>query len=547
MVSTHRYVDRSRIEATQHCARERWLRYEQDGTGIEPLRKSIYLIVGGSVHVGLAVLLQQGQIAYAGGHTEPAVWRIVEEAAVAAALADFALVSATGIEPPPDEALAMATLTPIADLQSQLESSLGQPAPEIAADLARRVEGQRNEFDAYLQVEQAALVEAMVRAYARRRLRPLLAEFEVLEVEREGTWTLVNYDDLVAGHAHSVLRTDVDGIVFMSRPDALLRERSTNALHLLSYKTAASWDVRKARDAERDMQGLSEGIEVERRLGEWWHVIHNETDASRAWPDAMGDYLRALDAPPRILAVRMEYLLKGDRWRDRDLAARFGFDARSQKSPLLRRYVATSTPARRTSTTAAYEVGDSCVSWEYSREDGSVSKLAYQNWSSRPVWDDMPIRDWIDMLDSATLTMSPADSTIGIEPHSVGWSCTAQSLGFLENHPLDEVFIPPIVVFRNEDDLRDLVEQIEYQEIRVAEGVAAVNAASDEGERRHQLNVHFPMTRRACEYPTSCPMIAVCYGGEDIRRVPLESGKYKQREPHHTPELEAIRGSTSNH
>lgn len=542
MVSTHRYVDRSRIETTQHCARERWLRYEQDGTGIEPLRKSIYLIVGGSVHVGLAVLLQQGQIAYAGGHTEPAVWRIVEEAAVAAALADFALVSATGIEPPPDEALAMATLTPIADLQSQLESSLGQPAPEIAADLARRVEGQRNEFDAYLQVEQAALVEAMVRAYARRRLRPLLAEFEVLEVEREGTWQLHEFQAGKYG--------DPEEIVFMSRPDALLRERSSNALHLLSYKTAASWDVRKARDAERDMQGLSEGIEVERRLGECWARIKSLQPWQIAaiegveMNNATARYLAALDAPPRILAVRMEYLLKGDRWRDRDLAARFGFDARSQKSPLLRRYVATSTPARRTSTTAAYEVGDSCVSWEYSREDGSVSKLAYQNWSSRPVWDDMPIRDWIDMLDSATLTMSPGDSTIGIEPHPVGWSTPAQSLGYLPRHPLDEVFVPPIVVYRNSDDLRDLVEQMEYQEVRVAEGVAAVNAAADEGDRRHQLNVHFPMTRRACEYPTSCPMIAICFGGEDIRRVPLESGKYRQREPHHEPEKRALESQT---
>lgn len=541
-MSTHRYVDRSRIETTQHCARERWLCYEQDGTGIEPLRKSIYLIVGGSVHVGLAVLLQQGQIAYAGGHTEPAVWRIVEEAAVAAALADFALVSATGIEPPPDEALAMATLTPIADLQSQLESSLGQPAPEIAADLARRVEGQRNEFDAYLQVEQAALVEAMVRAYARRRLRPLLAEFEVLEVEREGTWTL-------ALDENSGYGPDATEIVFMSRPDALLRERSTNALHLLSYKTAASWDVRKARDAERDMQGLSEGIEVERRLAEWWQELHSGqlsvSEARTLVPSpAMYDYLHSLDAPPRILAVRMEYLLKGDRWRDRDLAARFGFDARSQKSPLLRRYVATSTPARRTSTTAAYEVGDSCVSWEYSREDGLVSKLAWQNWESRPVFDDMTIAAWIDLLDAATETMSSGDSTIGIEPHPVGWSTPAQSLGYLPRHPLDEVFIPPITVFRNEDDLRDLVEQMEAQEVRVAEGAAAVTAATDEGERRSLLNRHFPMTRRACEYPTSCPMIPVCFGGEDIRRVPLESGKYRRREPHHEPELVAIRGGS---
>ena len=338
----------------------------------------------------------------------------------------------------------------------------------------------------------------------------------------------------------------------MSRPDALLRERSTNALHLLSYKTAAAWDVRKARDAERDMQGLSEGIEVERRLGEWWQALRGGimpeiiTDGRRpqdAVSPAMMAYLSALDAPPRILAVRMEYMLKGERWRDKDLSARLGFEARSQKTSLLRRYVATSTPQRRSSTTAAFNHGDSCVAWEYVREDGSVGKLAWQNWESRAVTDDMSIRQWIDLLDSATETMSPGDSTVGVEPRPLGWSCAAQALGFLARHPLDEVFVPPITVFRNEDDLRDLVDQVEAQEIRVAQGVAVVAGAADEGDRRHLLNVHFPQTRRACSYPTDCPMIPICYGGEDIRSHPLESGKYRQREPHHEPELVAIKGA----
>ena len=60
---------------------------------------------------------------------------------------------------------------------------------------------------------------------------------------------------------------------FMSRPDALLRSRADNSLYILSYKTAATWDIRKARDAEHDMQGLREGVEVERRLREWWEEL----------------------------------------------------------------------------------------------------------------------------------------------------------------------------------------------------------------------------------------------------------------------------------
>ena len=49
----------------------------------------------------------------------------------------------------------------------------------------RDAERSVREYEAYLMAEQSALVEGMVRAYARRRLRPLLEEFEVLEVERE--------------------------------------------------------------------------------------------------------------------------------------------------------------------------------------------------------------------------------------------------------------------------------------------------------------------------------------------------------------------------
>ena len=110
----------------------------------------------------------------------------------------------------------------------------------------------RSDIDEYLYQEQKALVEAQVRAYARRRLRPLLDAYEVLEVEREGEWELA------------------DGLWFMSRPDALLRDRQTGDLYIQSFKTGASWDVRKGKDAEHDAQGLSEGVEIEKRLAEWW-------------------------------------------------------------------------------------------------------------------------------------------------------------------------------------------------------------------------------------------------------------------------------------
>src|SRR6266478_9855252 len=102
--------------------------------------------------------------------------------------------------------------------------------------------------------------------------------------------------------------------------------------------TAAQWDVRKARDAEHDMQGLSEGVEVERRLAEWWPLaqatdqqwLHDLKLAPQSISPAMLTYLRSLPAPPRILGIRMEFLLKGSRWKDKDLSAKVGFDAWTQ-------------------------------------------------------------------------------------------------------------------------------------------------------------------------------------------------------------------------
>ena len=401
--------------------------------------------------------------------------------------------------------------------------------------------GGESQYDAYLYREQASLVEVLTRAYARRRLRPLLAEFEVLEVEREGEWLLAE-----GGPTDSASQWGKEReIWFLSRPDALLRHRVDSHLELLSFKTTGAWDQRKARDAEHDMQGLSEGIEVERRLGEWWNRVHEIAPGSwksdpylQGGTQAIFDYLRDCEAAPRILAIRYEFILKGERWKDRDLAAVVGVDwARVQKSHLLRRYECVSTPSRGANA-GAFAVGDHCWSWEYMQEGGVTSKLAWQNWRSQPTFDEPGgVKRWIDELDASTLTMSPGDATLGMEPSPLGWSGPAQAVGFTAQHPLDAVFVAPLTCYRNDDDLRDMVEQIEASEVGVAEAVAAVNAAGDEDERRSLLNRHFPQSRHSCEYPTTCQFVPICYGGEDIRSKPLESGRFMRRVPNHPAEV----------
>jgi len=500
------FTDRSRIETYQRCARLRWLEYHEGGIGIAPAKKPLPLAVGGSTHVGLQHLLLG----------EP------EDQAVAAALADFSLhKSALALD-----TTESAAMTPAEGFDAQVaaqarELGMSQDDPAIA-ELFQRQRNAAAEFDGWLYAEQAALVEGMVRAYARRRLRPLLEEFEVLEVEREGQWLLSTLDQL-----------DYAPLMLMSRPDALLRSRSDNSLYILSYKTAATWDIRKARDAEHDMQGLSEGVEVERRLGEWWAKINGigmygayaNTLPDKSCSPATYEFLYGLPAPPRIMGIRYEYLLKGYRSEDKDLSARFGLKVWAQRSHLIR----------------AYEGPQGwCWSYDFLTDEGKSSKLYYKNWRPKPVWESMPVRQWIDMLDSAEETMSGYDSTTGAEPRALGWHSEAQAQGYTATHPLDEVFSAPMTIYRSDDQLRDWVEQVEAQEVRVAEAVAQIEAAQDEGEKRHLLNVLMPMSRRACSYPTECAFAkSICYGGEDARRDPLATGLFKVRQPHHVPEVEA--------
>ena len=538
------FTDRSRTECYQHCARERYLRYHAgDGIGLEPAKKPLPLAVGGAVHRGLETLLRWSMTRSLDSFDE---WRpLAEDAAVCEAVTDLAQYK-SALALPDMEADAMAkrpaTITADASFESQLEAQardLGMAIEDVMALRgARTPQPGAGEFDEWLWKEQSGLVEGMVRAYARRRLLPLLTEFEVLEVEREGEWELAHRDDDVEAGVFEGY-----DIVFMSRPDALLRSRADNSLYLLSYKTAASWDRRKELDAQHDAQGLSEGVEVERRLGEWWAAMHTDKEinvdaardlnnnALRTW-----EWLRDLPAPPRILGIRYEYLLKGERWKDKDLSARFGFDVRHQRSPLCRRYVAVSLPKKGES---RHRLGDWCASFDFLNDDGTEGKLYYGHWRSESV-DDIPA--WIAALDDSEEAMSAEDSTVGLAPRSLGWKSRAQAVGYLSQHPLDAVFVPPITVYRNQDDLYDWLESTEAQERKVAEAVAQVAAAQDESERRSLLNVHFPLTRRACSYPVQCDMLKICYSGEEMRRDPLASGLYKPRTPHHTPEVVSVAG-----
>jgi hypothetical protein len=401
--------------------------------------------------------------------------------------------------------------TPVYETETQAQAQAAEKATVAAQASAMQASG----IDTYLKEELAAQVEAMVRAYARRRWRGVLAEFEVLEVEREGEWKL--------GEVPGTGGLGDAELWFASRADALLRNRETSDLYIMSYKTTGAWDRRKAADAEVDMQGLSEAVDIERRLGEAWLHIHaghasvaEGYDAVQTVNQSTWNWLCTLPEPPRVLGVRYEYLVKGPRRKDKNDPAmpnRFVAD-----TPLIRAYKFDGITAddRRWA-----------HSFTFHTQAGKSSRLDYRAWKKAPVWKFMPVSRWIDMLDAGEIQPDIYDE------HG------------REIDILAEQFIPPVVVYRNDDDMRDMLEQLEASEIRVAENVAAVQAAERQGDLalvRSELNRRFPQTRTSCSWPGACAMRPICFGPQTIRQNPESSELYQVRRANHPQETREDEG-----
>lgn len=132
----------------------------------------------------------------------------------------------------------------------------------------RGLELEQNEsaYDVYK--EQSALLEALLRAWYIVRYPSFIAEYEILALEKEELWEVC------------------PDIKFMARADGLLRSRSEGDLYILSFKTAKEYRKKQGDSGRTDIQGISELVAVEERLGE------------------------------RVQGIQMEYLVKGrrDEW-----------------------------------------------------------------------------------------------------------------------------------------------------------------------------------------------------------------------------------------
>ena len=502
VVKTDYFTDRSRTQLYQRCHRARWWENEYQRRGIVPKRLSLHLIVGSAFHAGAAYLLREAGMQQDTGAD-------LEDRAVNAALREFDSLSTDGIESDfESEAMALATLG-VTTTDTVPESAF-QPVHQAESAFPTGLEGAQS----YLRAEMRALTEALVRVFARRGLSRLLEQYIVLEVEREGKWLMAE---------DATIR-----LWWMSRLDALLVDRVTNQLVIQSFKTAGDLDVRRLRDAERDMQGLSEVPDIEMRLGQWWQELHQADRKSvRSFDIAcmfvnheliMRDYLQAQHSAPRVDAIRYEYLLKGRRDKNANLSARMGCQMRVQNTPLLRAWF-----PKGQLLTASDAAGQIKHSFAWTNELGESKRLYAKNYEQKPVWEVMPIREWIDMLDSGRVQPEAREPGTLDKPQDV----------------LGESLATPVIVYRQDDEFRDWYEQVEAQERAVVYAAQTVHEqAGDPARQRSLLNVLFPQNRNACSYPGDCSFARICYGSEQMRADPLGSGHYRVRTPNHPVEGE---------
>jgi hypothetical protein len=365
---------------------------------------------------------------------------------------------------------------------------------EYDSEVKRRgLEMDPKEDAAYVYNESRALIEALIRVYAIVALPQLFLSYDVLEVEREDLW-----------------ESFAPGIGWMSRADGLLRERETGDLYVLSFKTAAQWDSRTDRQNTHDVQGLSEVAAIENRLAEWWKIVRAPGDMlhtlapSGSLPETnltYGSWLRDLDAPPRILGVKMVYLLKGRREEYPDDSGQW-----VTSSPLIRGW---------------YREGITGTefAWRYKwfgpdtyPDSGKLcGHTLGKGWKRFNVWEHPGgVKAWIDLLASGTVQPDAGD-------------------------PLATIVYEPQPYYRNQQDLEDWHQQAAAQEGNIATCAFSV-AIETPSILRQVLNSNFPQHRHSCDYPSKCQFQEICFGDQTMLTNPLASGLYERRVPNHIHE-----------
>lgn len=407
-------TDRSRILAAQRCPRERFLAYHHLGTGLQKKSKGLPLQFGSAFHEGSEVLLSP---------------QVVPDNKVR---------------------IEIAVNTANKFLRAQFEVSAVSFDGETPDDIQKAME--------YGQEEQMALAEGLLRGWWSYEGEAFLENFEVIEVEQEGRSTLA------------------DDLVLMFRPDALVRDKQSGDLYVISWKTCATFQNRNIDQAKHDMQSISEV----------WGFQNQDQ-----WPMKVGNI------PPQVEGVLYRWIVKGQRRKD------IWDGLYKQSSHLIYGWKKLGNGG-----------GDEAEwSWayEFEKEDGSGSSRLGKGWKKVPIWREYPggVKQWIEDL-----------STNQIFPRHID--------------ALQAIFPQSLPVERRKDEVESWKRQVVAQESRIEDALFEIRFGDPDHIRRPEvqklrLDKLFPQHTNSCHSYSGCSFIPICWEG-----VPAEVGElYQIRSANH--------------
>jgi hypothetical protein len=335
---------------------------------------------------------------------------------------------------------------------------------------------QKDVLTEYVYQEQTDLVQALLWAFYYHSLPAFAKAYEVLEVEVEILdkiiWKRPSY-------------------TFMSRPDAVVRDRLSGKLAVISWKTIDDVTSWRRLFFKQDLQGMTESYYAEMHRGE------------------------------RIDYVQTIYLVKGKRQNQHGDEA--GDDAAfveehggnwRQNTHLIYPYV-------------HEETGE--VAWKYRYvKPGNISQSQLKGYTKRLVSDVMPIQAWVKSLHERKVFPCP----LGTEAAS----------------PLAKSIVWEYASERDEVLRREIMQQVhESERKRHASADKAKKAVRFRifDEHLRVMRHHFPQQLSRCNFPWKCQFQDACFTPQailDIQALKIPIG-YERRTPHHDPEKEAKGGA----
>lgn len=407
--------------------------------------------------------------------------------------------------------------------------------------------------------EHECLIEGLIRAFAIKRLKDLLEEYEVLEVEHEeiyelsprivcpvclGEGFLISNPDRLIRNASDPKCSNcnalgvIGGILFLAKADGLFRRKSDNKLIVLSIKTTSEYPLGNdedeinsqfssvvIRNILHDMQGCSETAVIQDRIDRaWnrWEFLNNDAEASIERSETfdaeelkfLNDYhwFKDYQEKPEVYAVQYEHLVTGKR---RQSPAKSGIYKRSN-------FLIHPIKFESQIGIDVFGRGKSFSNSEYKWKWGSGKHP--KGWNSIDIWNDVGIKLWVDLLASGK-----------IQPE----------LG----NPLDEVIRTSELIIRTPEDIKEWKISIRFQEERISQDLDMLEIAANHDKKSGEewslfnnvLAERFPKNTQSCHnyYGNDCTFVNLCHGGVQIEDS--LGSLYQIRHPHHELEEEEFK------